>query len=181
MRPFHDSAAPCLDLGLERRLRSLDPNLLVTYSPWSIDPRDGQPIEDLDGQPVAEPAHHLWIRQPSGKYHHIDLFPMALGGFGYLNLRYLEANKRATETRSPVDIYRLMQTRNELLRETSARKHREHRQDRAQANKKRIGDLVFNGKSGRRQAKISSYPGQVRHSTPGDVLRDAREDGWELE
>lgn len=181
MIPFHDTAAPALDYGLEQRLQRLDKRLKLTYSPWSIDPTTGQPIEDLFGQPIAEPAQHLWIQRSSGQWRLVDSFPMQTGGFGYLNLRLLEANQRAVETHSPANLYRLMQARTELRREMASRAHKHQRLDRAKANQRRIGDLVFHGKSGLRQAKISSYPGQTFHRTPGPVLSDAREDGWELE
>jgi len=59
------------------------------------------------------------------------------------------------------------------------REHKQRRKELLKANRKRIGALVFDGKSGKRQAKIVSFAGQVNHSTPGQILEDARKDGWE--
>ncbi len=181
LEPFNDSSGPSLDHGLELRLAKLDKRLKVTYSPWALDPMTASPIIDaLTGQPIAEPAQHLWFRDANGKYRHVEQFLMSEGGFGHLNVSYLEANKRATETYKPGELFRILEQRKLLTQEIERRRHHAHRLDKAQANKKRIADLVFHGKSGRRQAKVSSFPGQVRHSTPGDILTDAREDGWEL-
>lgn len=105
---------------------------------------------------------------------------MASGGFGHLNCRYLEINRQVTTSHSPASLFRLLAERNSVKRELDKRRHGEWRKDRAKANQKRIGDLVFHGKSGRRQAKMASYAGQTNRSTPGDLLPDAREDGWDL-
>lgn len=181
MNLYHESDGPSLDHGLRERLKRLDSRLKLTYSSFAIDPQSGQPIHDaLTGAPVSEPAHHLWYRQLDGQWHHCDMFPMDRGGFGYLNMRFLEINKKTTETLKPEQLFHLMEDKRKVKQELEKRGHADYRQQRAKANAKRIGDLVFHGKSGERQARISSYPGQTNHSTPGTVLSDAREDGWEL-
>jgi hypothetical protein len=178
---YNESDGPALDFGLEQRLKRLDPRLKIVYSSFALDPQTGYPIIDsYTGKPVPEPAHHLWCKTAEG-WQHVDYFPMAQGGFQHINAHFLELNKRTTETIKPALLYQLLREKNKLQQEIAKRKHTDWRQDRAKANSKRIGDLVFEGKSGYRQAKPSSYAGQTIHSTPGQVLRDAREDGWELE
>lgn len=177
MEPFHASDGPSLDYGLEQRLRRIDPRLKVTFSHWSIDPVSGRPIE-CQGQPIHDPAQHLWFCGPMG-WRYVDCLPMSEGGFSHANAALLEINKRAVESQRPELIARAIAERRALKERREKLSHLNWRHDRAQANKKRIGDLVFHGKSGRRQANPSSFPGQTNRSTPGDVLKDAREDGWE--
>lgn len=179
MKLYHSSDGPALDHGLEERLRRIDPRLKVTFSHWSIDPGTGQPVEAF-GQFIHDPAQHLWFRGPDGHWHYIDCFPMAAGGFGHHNARLLEINRAVVHSHKPERIAQLIDERRFLKEAREKDSHFAFRQDRAKANQKRIGDLVFHGKSGRRQANPSSFPGQTNRSTPGDVLKDAREDGWEL-
>lgn len=178
---YNESGGPALDWGLEQRLKRLDPRLKITFSSYSIDPQTGWPILDEDGKPIPEPAQHLWCKDRDGSWVHCDMYLMRDGGFQHINCYYLELNSKLAVSMKPEQIYRLMQERNNLEREIAKRKHKEKRMDRAKANHRRIGDLVFHGKSGQRQAKPVSYPGQTNRSTPGMVLKDAKEDGWELE
>ena len=180
LEPFHDTAAPSLDFGLQQRLRRLNPRLRITFSPWAINPQTGQPIiDEVTGAPVHYPAQILWLKTDMG-WRHVDEFPMHSGGFGHLNCHYLELNQRTVEAHKPEHLYELLAEKKKVRQELDKRRHHEWREDRNKANAKRIGDLVFNGKSGRRQVKPMSYPGQTNRSTPGEILRDAREDGWEL-
>lgn len=181
MNLYNESDGPALDFGLEQRLRRLDPRLKITFSSFALDPQTGYPIIDAyTGTPVREPAHHLWVRAVDG-WQHVDQFLMRTGGFQHINAHFLELNKRTTEATKPAHLFALLQEKKRVKQELDKRNHTERHSDRTKANTKRIGDLVFNGKSGYRQAKPVSYPGQTHHATPGQVLRDAREDGWELE
>lgn len=181
MHLYNESDGPALDYGLEQRLKRLDPRLKVTYSSFAIDPQTGYPIVDAyTGNPVPEPAQHLWVKGPDG-WQHVDYFPMSSGGFQHINVHYLELNKRTTETVKPAALFALLEEKKAVRKELAKRRHTDWRQQRAKANSKRIGDLVFHGKSGYRQAKPVSYPGQTNRATPGPVLVDAKQDGWELE
>lgn len=179
MELFQSADGPALDRGLELRLKRLDPKLKVTFSHWAIDPRKGRPILDaLTGKPIHHPCQHLWRRSDEG-WHHLNEFPMAQGGFGHLNVRFLEIDRHVTAKRKAAELFRLMEQRREDQRERSNNQHKNWRQDRAQANKRRMLDLA-QGKSGRRQGRMFSYAGQTTRRTPGDLLSDAKEDGWEL-
>jgi hypothetical protein len=178
---YKESCGPALDFGLEQRLKRLDLRLRVTYSSFSLNPQTGQPIIDaVTGKPVPDPAQYLWVETVEG-WKHVDTFPMSRGGFGHLNVHYLELNKRTQATHKPEALFRLMKERLEVKQELAKRGHLDWRMQRTKANTKRIGDLVFEGKTGYRQAKPMSYPGQANRATPGNVLSDPKQDGWELE
>lgn len=180
MELFQSADGPALDVGLERRLRRLDPRLKVTFSHWAIDPQRGQPIEDLlTGRPILNPAQHLWLKTEAG-WKHINEFPMDQGGFGHINVSFLEIDRWATTAVSEKDLFRKLQGRQEARKELERKRHTDWRQDRAQANKHRMLDLA-QGKSGQRQGRMYSYAGQTSRRTPGTLLSDAKEDGWELE
>lgn len=177
---YDETGGPALDYGLEQRLKRLDPRLRVTFSSFALDPHSGRPIRDqLTGEPIKEPAQHLWLKDSDG-WRHVDTFLMEKGGFSHLNVRYLELNEQIRNAEKPERIYRLIEDRKRTQQQLAKRSNRDRRNERTKANSKRIGDLVFHGKSGQRQAKVSSYAGQTKHSTPGNVLSDPREDGWEL-
>ena len=181
MELFESVDRPSLEPGLTERLRRIDPRLRVTFSHYAIDPRTSQPLTSFEtGEPILHPAQHLWMKADDGSWLHISEFPMERGGFTHLNARFLEIDQCVRNSRNPEEILQRMTERQELARERSRAANRQRGRDRAKANAKRIGDLVFDGKSGTRQAKITSYPGQTNRGTPGDVLSDANEDGWEL-
>jgi hypothetical protein len=70
----------------------------------------------------------------------------------------------------------------EAEKERGLRNHNDKHKDQVVANKSRINDLLLNGKTGKRTAKISSYGGQTNRGTPDqEFLVDPREDGWELD
>ena len=75
----------------------------------------------------------------------------------------------------------LLHSRAEQRAERAEAARQQQREDIFAANQKRIGDLVFDGKSGMRTRNPISYPGQTDRSTPDErFLIDAKEDGWEL-
>lgn len=175
MEPHSHASAPSLDLGVERRLRRLDRQLRATWSPYSVDSLTGQVIEHC-GRPVEDPCWHLW-RKDECSTHHFYVMPIG-EYFGHEQVARLERD--VARHMSPDEILRRHRARAEDRKALELRRKEEAQQDKIKANESRIADLVFGGKSGRRDGKVFSYPGQKSHATPGTVMKDAKEDGWEL-
>jgi len=98
--------------------------------------------------------------------------------FGHAEVLKLERDLARFMSPSEV-LRRLLEAREHYLKRERCRFEDRHSQIR-KANSKRIGDLVFEGKSGLRTRKIVSYPGQVNRGTPTEeFLADSEEDGWE--
>lgn len=174
MRPHSDADAPSLDCGVETRLRALDPNLLATWSKFAIDPFSGQPIVGPRG-PVEAPGWYLWRKDDYADTYH---FVLSLPRFGYREIKKLEND--VGRYMDPGEIAKRHAERYQARQEADLKARREERDVMLRANKRRIGDLVYENKLGRRQAKIFSGGGIKSRGTPGEVMKDAREDGWEL-
>lgn len=158
-------------------MKRLDSCLFVTFSEWFLDGLTGQPVKTTWGELVQDPSWYLWRRdRDTGEVHFVSMYKY----FGHEQVARLEADlarflspdeiiRRTTEARTA----RLRQAR-----ETFA----QVQQDKIAANKSRIVDLM-NGKSGFRTVRSYSYSGQKNRSSSAEqqqVLKDAREDGWEL-
>lgn len=178
MELYRDSDGPSLDPGITARLKTLDPNLRVTFSRWAVDPFTTKPILAWHGKPVLSPAWHLWLWSPrESRYFHLNTFPLARGGFTHRNVAALEAD--CGRKMRPSDVLRMLRERQQDAMEAGKRKEQERRKDVLGANEKRIHDLLFEGKRGVRQAKAVSYAGQQCRVTPGEIEMDSREAGWE--
>ena len=179
MRPFHDSIQS-IDPGIRDRLRKLDPNLLLTFSQFSLSYETGQPILYREtGQPIVDPCWYLWQRQPDGRYINVGQFT-ADAGFGHRELANIEKWGWLKDM-SPAKVAELFSCGADARRNAKQKEIATRREDTRRANKKRIADLMFDGKTGMREAKPISYPGQNNCNTAGSlVLKDAKEDGWDL-
>ena len=188
--PHSDAGAPALDLGVQSRLRRLDPRLRVTWSQWSLDPFSGKPITARrTGERIYAPGYTLWIysrgawefvreycclREIDGAV--VEIHPSLV--FGHREVAALEADP--ARTMSAREILRRESQKKEDAKEKRSNNYDEGRDDFCRANARRMFDLAVDGKSGVRQARIASYPGQSVRSTPGSFLSDPKEDGWEM-
>jgi hypothetical protein len=178
---FQDVDAPRLDHGAEARLRRLDARLAVTFSQWAIDPLTSHPIEadpEAGGGAIEDAAWHLWIKHPEHGWLHVHAYYVVRGEwFGHEQIGWLEAD--LGRTKSPDEILRMFAQRRAEHTQKCRAAYDQNAADHFLENKRRIHDLLFNGKSGMRERKIMAYPGQTNHSTPSEkFLSDAREDGW---
>jgi hypothetical protein len=176
-----------VDSGVLSRLKRLDPQLRVTFSRYALNPDTGRPIE-MSGRldpctgewlagVVHDPAFYLWRKDDCSSHH---FFVAAYPQFGHREVMLLEADLARFER--PEDIERIVRERAERRRERQLSSVKGDRQEVRRANRKRIHDLVFEGKSGMREAKVSSYAGQSTRTSSAErqrFLADAKEDGWE--
>lgn len=196
MELFNDSGGPSLDIGVEKRLYRMDKNVRVTFSYFAIDMQTSYPMTvnpNATWEPAERamlvkhrgewllraPCYHLWSRRSSDdRWWYVKGYP-AEQGFGHREVAALEADVVRTGM-TPSEIVNRAFENEARKKEEAKLAYRDERKQLLNANKRRIEDLVRWGKSGRRQAKISSYPGQKNRSTPGEFLSDPKEDGWEL-
>jgi len=173
--PFHHSAAPAPDLGVVRRMRRLDPDLFLTWSPFALSGTTGQPLSGPTGRPVRYPQWYLWLRCPDGKTRFINSFQT----FDHRNVAALESDLARFIAPRQVLARRIMESDARRKRLEEAAQGR--RMDAYAANKSRIRDLFVDGKiHDRRPARAYSAPGVSSRGTPGDVPTSAKEAGWEL-
>lgn len=179
MELYTHPSAPAISREVRRRMHAFDWRLAVTWSPVSIDLQTSYPINfrGQDGVWIPEPVpvYHVWCKEEAtGRYHYIRSHPR----FGHREIDGLEAD--AARHMSPGELVH-EQRKVVAMREERAKKAWvERNADKRAANKSRITDLLVDGKSGQRDAKISSYAGQTNRGTRGTVMTDARDDGWEL-
>ncbi len=174
MIPHSDAGAPSIERGVLSRMKRLDPNLVVTWHRYSTDPISGRPLLH-NNRPVADPSYYLWRRDDNSRHHHWISFYVH---FGQRQVQRLEGD--LARFMRPTEILQKMgEARTARLAREKAQLQ-DTQNEKIKANHRRIGDLVFNGKSGQRQAKSFSASGLSRRGTPGVILKDAREDGWEL-
>ncbi len=193
MELYNDRDGPTVDAGVLARLKRLDPKLVLTFSRWGIDPETTTPLElKLTAEVVDyedcskfhrrgnstylyDPCFYLWTQDPDGRWCLVMSY-QAETGFGHREVQKLEAD--VARTMRPSDIIAAI---HQLKGERDAKAkadHKELRADIADANEHRIDDLMA-GKAGIRGAKIYSYPGQGNRATPGNVVMDDKEAGWE--
>lgn len=174
-----DADAPSIDRGVLARLRRLDPDLRLTWHRYAIDVLTGEVILGPGGKPVLDPAWYLWRRDRGSNavYHFVMSFP-AREGFGHREVAGLESD--AGRLLDPKEIRLRHEARVEARRRKELERIRQKQRDKIAANRRRIHDLVFEGRLGVRDGRPFSYPGQPHRSTPGLVAMSAREDGWEL-
>lgn len=184
MRPVSDADAPSVDPGVLTRLRVLDRQLRVTWHKFAIDALTFRVIETtgkMDPEtgeritgPVLAPSYYLWREdEGTGRYYLVATYPH----FGQEVVARLERD--VGRFIDPKHILSHITKAQDEVRQRRVAARRDLQAEKIKANQSRIHDLVFDGKHGRRQAKIVSAPGLAR-GTPGEVRTDAREDGWEL-
>lgn len=161
----------------------MDPRLAVTFSQSAIDPLTSLPIEvdrEAGGGTIRDPAWHLWLLHPAHGWLHVHTYYVVRGEwFGHEQIGWLEADLGRTHT--PDEILRIFAQNRATQTQRQRARYDQSKEDNLRANKKRIHDLLFEGKSGMRERKIMAYPGQTNHATPSErFLSDAREDGWEI-
>jgi hypothetical protein len=175
MELYSDSDAPSIDAGVLRRLHRLDPNLAVTWSHWEIDPMTSRPVlfRGRERIKLQVPAYHVWSRNGSdGRWYYVQSHFQ----FGHREVRALESDCLRSMTPSQIlaENRRLYYERNER-----AKKNRQdERGDIIKENKSRIHDLLFEDKRPYRGGKYSSYAGQGKRTSLGEVRKDQKEDGW---
>jgi hypothetical protein len=185
MRPINHAEAPSVERGVLARLRRLDPQLFVTWSPWAINPVTGQVIEckasidpdtgeEVEAGAVYDPAFHLWRRDDGSTCCLVMSFPK----FGHAEVRKLEND--LARFMKPSAILKAMAEARHAVQKKRHEDYEDYHNQLSKANSQRIGDLVFAGRSGRRTRKIVSYAGQRNRSTPTEeFLADPKDDGWE--
>jgi hypothetical protein len=182
---------PSLDISVKNRLRRLDPRLVVTWSPYALDPATGLPIEhsgtpDTDplaplpkrGEPIKDPAFYLWLKDDARSTHWLVSIYQ---NFGHEQLMHLEDD--VVRRYGEKNAFEVIAEKSQQLRDRALARKANTQRAKREANESRIHDLVFEGKSGYREAKVSSYKGQTSRQSSaerGRFLSDAREDGWEL-
>jgi hypothetical protein len=188
MVPVNHAAAPALERGVLNRLKRLDPSLRVTWSPYALNPETGRPIE-MSGRvdpesgeqllgAVRDPAFYLWKKDPGSSHH---FFVGVSPRFGHLEVLRLETD--FARFYRPEDILRVVKTAADRRRALDRAAMEQLQRDKIRANRKRIHDLVFEGKRGLRSTKVVSYGGMTRRSSSAEralIEKEAREDGWEL-
>jgi hypothetical protein len=188
MEPKNHAAAPAIEPGVLSRLRRLDRNLRVTWSPLALDVETGRPIEmELTLDPytgewlegtITDPAYYLWRKDNNSSHH---FFVAVYSEFGHPEVELLETD--LARFHDPEEIPKLLRESNARLRQLGLRAKRELQRQKRKANKRRIHDLVFEGKGLRRSAKVASYPGAPTRTSSAEraqIEKEAREDGWEL-
>ena len=185
-RPFHFDGVS-IEPSVRKRLRRLDKQLLVTFSPYSIDPHTGAPIEakrgvdpetgEVFGGLVHDPAFHLWRKDSYSSHHfYIRAYPQ----FTHREAGMLESD--IARFVSPAHIGRVLREREAEHRARLLKAEKAQRQDKAEANEKRIHALISGKDRGTRDLRSFSYAGQAKHTSAGEspvVMKDRRADGWE--
>lgn len=178
MQPYHYSMGPTLEPSVMRRLTNINPRFSVTYSPFALDSLSGQPIVQLDnGRPVYDPAFYLWLDTDQGKSL-INIYWISRGGLGHREVQGIEASAAAFDRKGTA--FNALLAKEARQREAQLNEFRYVQSQKLKYNKRRIRELA-EGRSGEREAKPISYPGQRNKNTIGTrILPDAQQDGWEL-
>lgn len=164
-----------VDPSVLARLKRLDKRLEVTFSPYSLDPETRGVIEAYDGKPVHDPHYYLWIDCPDGKNRLVGMYTK----FDHEEVAKLEGD--LARRHNAMEILQLIAGAKDKMRERKVGAWKQQLMDKIAANKRRIEDLVFDGKDGTRQAKPFSAPGVGSRATPGLIQMDPKEDGWETQ
>lgn len=187
MEPIHYDG-PSIEPGVKRRLRRLDRQLRVTFSPYSLDTFTGYPIlmngMNEDGYylrgPAKDPAHYLWRKDPCSSHHFFVMsYSVHTGGFGHLQVRHLEGD--IARHLSPEHAWRAVKEATDRNLARKAVHHKQYLRDKTVANKDLAWDIV-NGKHVTRSAKVMSYSGvgsRLSSYEKGEVRLDNRELGVE--
>ena len=83
---------------------------------------------------------------------------------------------------SPAHIGRVLREREAEHRARLLKAEKAQRQDKAEANEKRIHALISGKDHGTRDAHSFSYAGQARRTSSGEsgqIWKDKKEDGWQ--
>jgi hypothetical protein len=176
---------PSIDRGVLKRLHRLDPQLVVTWSPYALDVMTSNPIEqsgnmdpetgDVGRGPVPDPAFYLWRRDECSTHHvFVNLYQQ------FTDREVLALERDIARFERPQDIMRIFHERDRARRDRALVNKNILQQAKIKANERRIDDLILGGVESKRQAKSFSFSGQTNHSTPGEIEMDAKEAGWEL-
>lgn len=164
-----------VDPSVLARLARLDKKLEVTFSYYLLDPETRQVIEAVDdGKPIWDPHYYLWIDCPDGRTRLVSMYPF----FGHEEVLKLEDD--VARRNDAMEILAIAAGVRDEMRKKMMADFRQEQADKVAANRKRISDLIFEGKDGTRQAKPFSAPGVSSRGTPGRIIMDPKEDGWEL-
>jgi hypothetical protein len=197
MEPYTDSDGPRIERSVLKRMKRLDPHLRVTFCKFAIDPITSIPLPVHPGpewvdDPEAmkrlcrrgdthyllDPGYTLWVQSGDGRFYYVQSYSHE-EGFGHREVAKLERDVARFMT--PSEIINKRRDAQEARERKQKDEYRQKHADTSKANESRIRDLVFNGNSGYREAKVVSYAGQGNRGTRTQkVLRDAKEDGWEL-
>lgn len=186
MEPFK-SDGNSLDPGVKARLHRLDRQLRAHFSVYALDLVSGRPIEargNLDPEtgirhhgPVVDPAWYLWRKDNLSSHH---FFVSQYPRFTHREVQGLEGD--IARFTSVNHLARVLIEREEERNQRRLQAARGFRQDKVEANERRIRDLISGRDTGHRDARAFSYGGQTsRTSTAeqGRVLKDRHADGWE--
>ena len=180
MIPVNHSSAPAIEPGVRKRLKRLDPDLFLTFTPQSIDPLTGSVVL-YRGKPVKAPHFLLWVKHSDGSVHFVNVYAK----FGHEEVGKLERD--VARIWAPKDIQRNMrearQKRLTKQRELQAQRHK----DKLNANKRKLAEITpvalgGEGKTDHRDVKIFGGPGMgnLSKDTSGKYLfPDGKETGWE--
>lgn len=177
-----DDGVRRVDPSVLARLKRLDKDLSVTHSRYMLDPFTGQVLRtsgQIDPETgkripdeIDDPSFYLWIKCTDGATRLVSMYPE----FGHKEVGKLEGD--LARFMRPGDIVKEMVEAREAHMRKAAEALKDEQHERTKANAHRAMDLL-QGKTGERDAKVASYPGQRDRSTPGIILPDAKEDGWE--
>jgi hypothetical protein len=163
-----------LEPSVKARLARLDPRYDVVWHRFLIDPLTERVIETQTGSPVEDPMFWVFRNCPDGKRAFVTVFDK----FGHEEVFSMETD--AARIFGPDKAQKFSER---MIAKYKAQMQADFKQlqtDKIAANKSRIGDLIFEGKRGERQAKPFSAPGLGKRGTPGTIQMDPQEDGWEL-
>ena len=194
MELYNSGNAPHIPEHVRKAIARFDPNLRITWSEYAIE-------KTVRGAPLPKaqyrPRHHIWLKIGEGT----DAEALAQGRMRYLFcLETPERDRGLPPTvenivgRIKGDLARLGLS-DATIEAASKRMHedREKRRKKAMddytkdyfdANGKLFLDAALNDvdklkKTGVRDGKIMSYPGQTDRSTPGEVPKSDKELGLE--
>jgi len=164
---------PSVERGVLSRLKRLDRQLRVTFSPYAIDTSTGLPIimdgygergEVLTG-PCRDPAFYLWRKDPYSSHHYFVRSYPVQEGFNHLSVRHLEGD--VSRHRTPAEAWRITKamTERNAARRTAA--HKQYLKDKMAANAS-LGLDIARGKRTTREAKAISYSGMGSHTSSAE-------------
>jgi hypothetical protein len=175
-----------VDRSVRNRLRRLDKNLRVCFSPYALDPLTGRVIE-MDGYgencerlvgALRDPAFYLWHRTDKYGWALVQTYPLA-NGFDHLDVLRLESD--LARHKSPEEAWRILHGKRERQRRAQIQSEQNRLRDKAIDNKKLIRDAAA-GDDGffRRQPKAFGYSGQRTRTSSGEggyIIRSDHELG----
>lgn len=176
---YRDPDAPSISAGVERELRRLGEGRFgLIWSKYAIDHDRLAPALTKKGCYVYSaggPGFYLYcIPKGERQYMLLQALPVIDGRV----TKWLEKNRWLNVNRPEDNMPSVHRAAEEAERKRKAESFADDQAHWIAENRSRFHDSVFEGKHHRRAANISSYGGQVNRSTPGEVEKDIREDGF---